>query len=111
MDEYKDKYWDQLYEYTSKHRPYKQIYIMGDFNARVQSKEDPEERCIGPYTFDKNNNRLAGQSEDAANNRSRFIGYCNHFSLQIMNTYYKKWDAQLVTYREIANNYGHPYTR
>eukprot|EP00973_Karenia_brevis_P043534 6032187-Karenia_brevis.AAC.1 len=59
-------------------------------NARIQNKEDPQEECIGPHTFNKSNNRLAGQTEEASNNRSRLIEYCNDYNLKLMNTYFCK---------------------
>eukprot|EP00973_Karenia_brevis_P091474 12407596-Karenia_brevis.AAC.1 len=80
-------------------------------NARLHCRQDPEETPIGPYTFDSTNNRLATQSEEAHNNRIRFVSLCMGYELRILNTYYRKPDKYLATYRELANNHGHPYNR
>ena len=80
-------------------------------NARIQIRESPEEHCVGPYTFRPDMNRLATQSEDAANNRVRLISFCINYSLDLVNTFFRKQQQNLATFREIANNHGPPYDR
>eukprot|EP00973_Karenia_brevis_P094248 12421491-Karenia_brevis.AAC.1 len=92
-DEQKDTYYILLDEHIQLYHKHKTMYLLGDMNARLHCRQDPDETPIGPYTFDSDNNRLATQSEEAHNNRIR------------------KPDKYLATFRELANNHGHPYNR
>ena len=83
---------------------------MGDFNARVQVKQDDTEIAIGPYTFDPHNNLIQGQSETAAGNRQRFIASCNAHELHITKTQFQKPDIKLETYAEMGVR-GAPFNR
>ena len=87
------------------------IYIYGDFNARVHVRLDDSEHCIGPYTFRPDENKLHAQSDEAADNRLRFISFCNNFDLDAVNTFFMKPQHKLATFMEVANNYGPPYQR
>ena len=64
------------------------VYTIGDFNARIQVKQDNTETAIGPYTFDPTNNKLTGQSDIAVDNRQRFLSFCHAHELHIMNTHF-----------------------
>ena len=65
---------------------------------------------IGKSTFDKENNKLEGQSEGAVYNRQRFIAYTNALEMRAMNTFSRKGDRKLATYMEMKTK-GSPYTR
>ena len=86
------------------------VYIMGDFNARIQGKQDETETPIGPHTFDNLSIRLERQSDGAVDNRSRFLAYCANHDLKMMNTFFDKPDCKLLTYEEPGTK-GPPYNR
>ena len=109
-DETKEEFYSEIARYTDKHRRKGPTYLMGDWNARVQIKRDQTENGIGKWTFDKENNKLEGQSEGAADNRQRFIAYSNAMEMKVMNTQFQKEDKKLVTYMEMGVK-GGPYER
>ena len=63
---------------------------MGDFNAGIQRKIGETKSWIGRWTFDRENDKLEGQSEGAADNRQRFIAFTNVLGLKAMNTFSKR---------------------
>ena len=73
----KDEFYKQVNEITNKFKNKGVLYIMGDFNARIQIRQDETETAIGPHTFDKHNDKnLTGQSKGAIDNRQRFVAFC-----------------------------------
>ena len=110
QDYEKNIFYQQVNTYTKKYAEKGIVYVMGDFNARIQTKQDDSESPIGPHTFDANRNKLDGQSEGAAENRSKFLAYCLNNKLNIANTFFQKSDLKVLTYAE-PGVHGQPYTR
>ena len=85
---------------------------LGDFNARVQARQDELEESIGPHTFDANNVTLSTQSDAVAESRRLFITYLEDTYQLAMNTFFRKRDDQLLTYRsDKQHGEGPPYSR
>eukprot|EP00973_Karenia_brevis_P063972 8890385-Karenia_brevis.AAC.1 len=74
-DDQKDASYMILDRSIQPYHKHKDLFILGDYNARIQTRQDPDETCVGPHTFDGSNNRLANQSEEATNNRIRMISF------------------------------------
>ena len=83
---------------------------MGDFNARVQVKQDETEIPIGNHTFDPNNNLLHAQSDNTADNRNRCLTFCIAHNLKVMNTMFPKPEQYKYTYADPGAK-GEPYKR
>ena len=83
---------------------------MGDFNARIQIKQDDTETPFGKYTFGNNNIRFERQSDGAEDNRSRFLTYCINNHLKVMNTMLDKPEEKRLNFAEMGVA-GPPYTR
>lgn len=90
LPEDKDTFYDALTDITGRHLQHKKTIILGDFNARVHKRVDESEEGIGMHTFAREDPRLNTQSEEAADNRHRFIGYLQAFELLALNTHYRK---------------------
>eukprot|EP00973_Karenia_brevis_P045435 6293450-Karenia_brevis.AAC.1 len=58
-DEHKDTFYEVLQDIYNEVRTVGPVYILGDWNARIQVRNDSEENCIGKYTFDNTCNKLA----------------------------------------------------
>eukprot|EP00975_Prorocentrum_lima_P028253 5941758-Prorocentrum_lima.AAC.1 len=84
---------------------------MGDFNVRLQMTLEEEEPMIGPYHFDLENITLHRQVVAVQDNRQRFIDYLSGLELRVMNTYFQKPTAKLITYREMSTRSEDPLTR
>jgi hypothetical protein len=61
------------------------VIIIGDFNARIQTKLTEEEDCIGNYTFNADHVRINTQTEDTIDNRDRLIGFATGIKGRIAN--------------------------
>eukprot|EP00975_Prorocentrum_lima_P011465 2438417-Prorocentrum_lima.AAC.1 len=99
-DTEKDKFYDQLYELSNKWMKKGPTLILGDFNARLQTRLEDEETAIGPYQFDQVNLTLHRQTPEVMDNRQRFMDYVSSLDLRVMNTWFQKTPQQLVTFRE-----------
>ena len=62
-------------------------FTMGDFNARFQkSLNETEQEMVGEHTFDKHFQNVHEQSNEVADNRTRFIAHCSEMNCTIINT-------------------------
>ena len=87
-EEEKNEFYEILKNKQKKHQNKGPTYVMGDFNARVQNRTDEGESMVGPHTFDRENSTVEGQKEGVADNRQRFLTYCNTCGIKILNTYF-----------------------
>ena len=78
-DELKDAFYDTLtatVRTLDKSGPY---FVLGDLNARAQQPHTRAERkIIGPYSFGKGTPITWTQDEAVADNRHRFINWCEN---------------------------------
>ena len=66
----KEKFYEILQKEYDKHKYKKAVYIIGDWNARIQKAiTKTEKQCIGKHTFDKTNTTLTNQTEKTQENR------------------------------------------
>ena len=87
----KDEYWEKLPIEFEKLE--EQIYIMGDFNARVGNKINGLEDIMGPYGEMVKNS-----------NGNRLIDFCIINGLKILNTLFQHKDIHKYTREENSRN-------
>ena len=88
------------------------VMVLGDFNARVQTKLSEYETMVGPYTFDKNNTKIEQQHHSIIDNRENLLAYAANTEQRLMNTFFYKQEEKLITYKEDkAHLGGPPYNR
>ena len=106
----KQQFYNEIKKIHNKHKSKHIVHIVGDFNARIQTKTTEEETCIGKHTFNKNNITLEKQDEQMEESRQLFIDLCLSTNSTIMNTQFQKRDNQLATHRMPTNTIP-PFTR
>ena len=84
------------------------VYVMGDFNARVQAQQPGEEIAIGPHTFDAQADTLGRASDEVGTNRSNFIEFAIATKMIAANTYFMKQEKHKATYKEDKSHRGGP---
>ena len=109
-DTHKNRYYEILHECVQELKKKGIIYLLGDFNARIQIKQDETETPIGKHTFDPTNNLLHMQSDNTADNRNIFIAFCTAYNFRIINTMFPKPEQYKYTYAEPEAK-GEPYKR
>lgn len=111
-EEQKDKFYEYLSQETRKANNKGAYFVIGDFNARIQTKTTEEEHeCIREYTFDKENTRLRTQPAEVHESRSKLITYARKHELKIINTYFDKPQKKLITHKQLEHQGGPPYIR
>ena len=74
--------------------------ILGDLNARLHGIREDEEGIIGPYVFGKGVKYLERKQIDRlVLNRDLLSDVARDNGLSIMNTWFKKPDSKLISYR------------
>lgn len=106
----KQNLYEEIKKLHSKHKNKSIVHIVGDFNARIQTKTTEEEICIGKHTFNKNNITLEKQDQKMEESRQLFIDLCLSTKTTIMNTQLQKRDDQLATHRR-PTHATPPFTR
>ena len=86
-------------------------YILGDFNPRVQMcLDETEQHVVGKHMFDPGTADPMNKSDNVIENRTLFINFCDSLQNKAANTYFKKSNEKLVTFREPSGQRG-TYTR
>ena len=96
----KQEFYNEIERITIEQKAKNIIIAAGDFNARLQVKQEEYEDCIGPHTFDQT--RELEQSDEVEDNRSRFVAYCQSNELIIATTWFKKSDKKLATWKAVG---------
>jgi len=109
--EEKDTFYDMIQQQIRQVGGKGPLFLLGDFNARPQTKLGPDEDCFGQYFFDRYNVKLTQQHPDTQDSRLRFVTLLCANELKAMNTFFSKPDYQLCTYHEIGNFDGPPWKR
>ena len=79
------------------------VIIGGDFNARLQEAPDEEEKeIIGEHTFQRLATNLGLLSEDMLENMQLLINMAREHNLIAVNTFYRKPEHKLATYRKVG---------
>ena len=78
------------------------VLIGGDFNARLlKPKDEKESKVIGKHTFQKDEEDT-DLPEDMQENRQLLISLCRNQELIATNTWYRKQETKLATFRKIG---------
>ena len=101
MEDYeiKKKLYDEIKAEFTKHKSKHITHIVGDFNARIQTKLSEEETCIGQHTFNKHNITIETQGDKIDESRNLLIDLCQSTQSTLMNTQFQKTDDKLATHR------------
>ena len=76
------------------------MYIMGDWNARMQKAQNKTERkVIGKWTLEPEKTTVQELSEDVTWNRDRCIEFCLKQKLILASTRFKKTKEKTATFR------------
>ena len=111
-DQLKEHFYNKLTQATKKSKSKGFVMVLGDFNARVQTKLSEYETMVGPYTFDKNNTRIEQQHHSVIDNQENLLAYAANTEQRLMNTFFYKQEEKLITYKEDkAHLGGPPYNR
>ena len=88
------------------------IILAGDLNARMQKATNrTEQHIMGKWTFEPETARIHGRTEGILENRNLLIELCTEFELILCNTYFKKQNTKLATFREVGTTLEEPVTR
>jgi exonuclease III len=111
-EEDKDKFYEQLQIVSNRHKGRGPTYLLGDWNARVQSTYGVEEKTIGgPYTCDAKHADPMGRSDNAICNRQLLIYFCSINHIRLANTLFRNSENKLATYSEKTTKIGDCFDR
>ncbi len=98
--QFKEDVYQQLEKITNKAKGQGPMYIMGDWNARMQKAQNKTERTvIGKWTLEPEKSKVQELSEDVTWNRDRCIEFCLKQKLVLANTRFKKTKEKTATFR------------
>lgn len=102
-EEDKEIVYKELSNITSKAKGKGPMYIMGDWNARMQRHISKTERMVfGKWTFDSRNIDVKDLADNVAWNRNRCINFCLQHKLILTNTLFKKPIEKTATHRIVG---------
>eukprot|EP00975_Prorocentrum_lima_P054848 11497894-Prorocentrum_lima.AAC.1 len=107
----KERFYEELQTLTHRFARRGPTFILGDFNARLQTRLEEEHDMIGPHVFDPTRITIAEQLPETLYNRHLMLDYLIAEELRVMNTFFPKPVSKLVTYRELWADSGPPYER
>ena len=67
----KDNFYKTLHNEMRKAKNSGFVTCIGDFNARIQTKLNEEESCIGQHTFNKTEINIGNKSEGVQSNKGK----------------------------------------
>ena len=82
-------------------------YVIGDLNARIQTRLKGEDEIVCKFAFDKHNTTLEKQGQETTENRQLLISKRKDNNWNLMNTYFDKPNRKLMTYREKGHMDNH----
>jgi len=94
--ETKDQFYDELDAAISNIKASEQIYLLGDFNARVGSNYDAWPSCLGQFGIGKVNE-----------NGQRLLELCTYHNLCVTNTFFHTKPCHRVSWRHPRSNHWH----
>ena len=100
MEEYKDKIYEELKAWVKESRGSRIKVVAGDFNARVQTQYEGEERHIRKHTFSPHNVDIESRDISVLDNRMRMVEMLVQEDMVAMNTRFKKQEWKLFTFEE-----------
>ena len=98
--QFKEDVYQRLEKITNKTKGKGPMYIMGDWNARMQKAQNKAERkVIGKWTLEPEKTKVQELSEEVTWNRDRCIEFCFKQDLILANTRFKKTKEKTATFR------------
>ena len=95
-NETKNKFYEDLQRIVNNVPPNEQLYILGDFNARVGSDYHSWPTCLGHFGIGKMNE-----------NGQRLLEFCSDNSLSITNTFYNGKNCRKVSWKHPRSGHWH----
>ena len=87
-EEEKENIYKKLDEITNKIKGEGPIYLMGDWNARMQAHQNKIERTVfGKWTLEPDKAKVHELAEEVIWNRTRCINFCIQHKLILTNTF------------------------
>ena len=108
--EQKSGYYDKLNEVMDTCPRSEPLYILGDFNARLQCRPKDEEEFIGPWVYGRGEQHARDTCVRTMENRELFLAWVAGNRLHLANTWFQKPDKQLITFREVGTDPHTPTT-
>ena len=100
-EKYKEDVYKKLDEITSKTKGKGPLYILGDWNARMQKQQNKEERKVfGRWTLEPDKTKVQELSEEVTWNRQRCIEFCLKHNMYLTNTTFQKRIEKTSTFRK-----------
>ena len=94
--EIKDAFYDQLENKIKAIPATEELYLLGDFNARVGADQDAWPRCLGHFGIGKQNE-----------NGQRLLEMCAYYDLCITNTFFATKPQHRTSWRHPRSNHWH----
>lgn len=94
--EIKDRFYDELEATVNNIPSREQLYLLGDFNARVGADHDSWPSCVGHHGIGKLNE-----------NGQRLLEFCTYHHLCITNTYFQSKPIHKVSWRHPRSGHWH----
>ena len=94
--EVKDKFYEDLQKAFKQIPEKEDVFILGDFNARVGSEQETWPTCLGHFGMGKMNE-----------NGQRLLEFCSNNHLCITNTFYNGKDRHRVSWRHPRSGHWH----
>ncbi len=88
----------------------KRYLICGDFNVRLNGREEGEETLIGPHVFGKGKETIQSMNEETYVNRTMFTTFILAWDLTVANTWFEHSTEMRAMCREIGVEWNAPVT-
>ena len=95
-DDTKDAFYEQLDEKIKNVPPSEELYLLGDFNARVGADQESWPRCIGHFGIGKQNE-----------NGQRLLELCSYYDLCITNTFFSTKSHHRASWKHPRSHHWH----
>ena len=100
MEKEKDTFYDGVKKWVKEAKGSRIKLVAGDFNSRIQTRYEGEEKHIGKYTFSPESVDIESRDSSIVDNRMRLVDLLVEEDLVAMNTVFKKQNQKLFTYTE-----------
>ena len=99
-EEEKEAFYEDLQLLYSSYKNKGPTWIMGDMNARiVKATSEEEQSYIGKFTFRPESASALSGNDGIVHNRSLLVSFCMGNECILANTWFKKQDRHLASYR------------
>lgn len=95
-EECKDRFYEEVSRTIEKVPPTDQLYVLGDFNARVGADHHSWPACLGHFGVGKMND-----------NGLRLLELCSHYQLCVTNTFFDVQEMRKVSWQHPRSSHWH----